>query len=45
MTLVLLAAAAAALAAYAHQHPANSFGPLDPYTGWLLRQQKPSLHR
>jgi hypothetical protein len=45
MELVLLAAAAAALAVFAHQHPARSVGPLDDYTAWLVRQQKPSLHR
>ena len=45
MELVLIAAAAAALAVYARQHPVRSAGPLDPYTAWLLRQQKPALHR
>ena len=45
MELVLLAVAGAALATYAHQHPARSSAPLDAYTGWLLRRQKPSLHR
>jgi hypothetical protein len=45
MELVLLVAAATALALYAHQHPPRSGGPLDPYTAWLIRQQKPALHR
>jgi hypothetical protein len=45
MELVLVATGVAALAAYAHQHPARSFAPLDPYTGWLVKRQKPSLHR
>ncbi len=45
MELVLLAAGVAALTAYAHRHPAPSYAPLDTYTGWLVRRQKPSLHR
>ena len=45
MELVLVAAAAAALGTLAHQKPLRSVGPLDPYTAWLLRQQKPALHR
>ncbi len=44
MELVLAAAAAVALSAYARLHPVAS-GPLDTYTTWLLRQQKPALHR
>ena len=45
MELVLLAAGVAVLTGYAHQHPAPSSTPLDTYTGWLVRRQKPSLHR
>lgn len=45
MELVLLAAGAVALGIHAHRHPARSAGPLDPYTAWLIRQQKPALHR
>jgi len=45
MQLVLLAVAAVVLGTYAHQNPARSAGPLDPYTAWMIRQQKPALHR
>ena len=45
MYLVLIAAAAVALGAHAHQHPARPSGPAGPYTTWLLRQQGPALHR
>jgi hypothetical protein len=44
MELVLLAAAAA-LGIHVYRNPLRSAGPLDPYTAWLLRQQKPALHR
>ena len=45
MELVLLAAAAVALGLYAHRHQPPALGPLDAYSSWLLRQQKPALHR
>lgn len=45
MEIILLAATAAAVALYAQQHPPRLAGPLDPYTAWLIRQQKPALHR
>ena len=45
MELVLLVAAALAVGAYARQHPVPAAGPLDSYTHWLIRQQKPALHR
>ena len=45
MELVLITATAVVLGAYAHANPARATGPLDTYTSWLLRQQKPSLHR
>ena len=45
MELVLLAAAAVALGIHVHRNPVRQAGPLDTYTAWLLRQQKPALHR
>ena len=45
MELVLVAVAAAALAAVAHANPPRPVGPADAYTAWLIRQQKPALHR
>ena len=45
MELVILAAAAVALGTYAHKNPPHPVGSLDVYTAWLLRQQKPALHR
>ena len=48
MELVLIAVivlAAVALAVYAHHNPPRWIGPVDAYTAWLLRQQKPALHR
>ena len=45
MELVILAAAAVALAVHVHRNPVRSVGPHDIYTAWLVRQQKPALHR
>lgn len=43
MHLVILAAAGAALAVYAHRNPAGSTGALDPWSFWLIRNEKPTL--
>ncbi|WP_162529635.1 hypothetical protein [Nocardioides caldifontis] len=45
MELVILAAAAVALGIHAYRNPVRANGPVDAYTAWLLRQQKPALHR
>jgi hypothetical protein len=45
MELVILAAAAVALGVHVHRNPVRSAGPVDAYTAWLVRQQKPALHR
>ena len=45
MELALFAAAAVVLTVEARRHPARPTAPADSYTAWLLRQQKPALHR
>ena len=46
MEIVLFAAGAlAALSGFAHHNPPRSSGAVDPYTAWLLRHEKPALHR
>jgi hypothetical protein len=45
MELAILAAAAVALGIHVRKNPPHPVGPVDVYTAWLLRQQKPALHR
>ena len=44
MELVLIAVAAVALGVVSHR-TARTPGPLDDYSSWFIRQEKPALHR
>jgi len=45
MELVILAAAAVARGIQVRKNPPHPVGSVDAYTAWLVRQQKPALHR